>query len=337
MQFTRHLQFSEIPADEWNQLAGNGISNTPFARHEYLGHWWSTLGGGEWPNAELVLVSASEAGELIGIAPLFVANHDQRPAILQVGSIEISDYLDLIVQAKNLDPFLKGLIDFLEEDSSTHGLPLDWYNIPDSSPIIPALEAEARARDWRFELDVFRPTPRIRLEGDFESFLASLEKKQRHEIRRKLRRADEATAPAEMHLVQSPSDLEGGIQVFLDLMANDPRKAEFLRPEMRDHMRNLIRLAYQQGYLWLAFLNIGDAQAAACLNFDYDGKLWGYNSGVNAEFADISPGWVLLARQIEWALKNGRREFDFMRGDEDYKYRFGGKNSYVMRVQAGAA
>jgi CelD/BcsL family acetyltransferase involved in cellulose biosynthesis len=69
------------------------------------------------------------------------------------------------------------------------------------------------------------------------------------------------------------------------------------------------------------------------LNFDYRNKLWGYNSGVGREHMELSPGWVLLGHVIQWCCENGRYEFDFMRGDEEYKYRFGGVNQYVMRTK----
>jgi CelD/BcsL family acetyltransferase involved in cellulose biosynthesis len=48
---------------------------------------------------------------------------------------------------------------------------------------------------------------------------------------------------------------------------------------------------------------------------------------------ELSPGWVLLAQVIQWCCEHGRYEFDFMRGNEEYKYRFGGANKYVMRVK----
>jgi CelD/BcsL family acetyltransferase involved in cellulose biosynthesis len=48
---------------------------------------------------------------------------------------------------------------------------------------------------------------------------------------------------------------------------------------------------------------------------------------------ELSPGWVLLANTIQWCCENGRYEFDFMRGDEEYKYRFGGVNRFVMRAR----
>jgi CelD/BcsL family acetyltransferase involved in cellulose biosynthesis len=102
---------------------------------------------------------------------------------------------------------------------------------------------------------------------------------------------------------------------------------------MLEQMTVTIRNASERGYLWLAFLEVDGSKAAASLNFDYKNKLWGYNSGVGREHMELSPGWVLLADVIQWCCENGRSEFDFMRGDEDYKYRFGGVNSHVMRVK----
>ncbi|MFH1185327.1 MAG: GNAT family N-acetyltransferase [Chloroflexota bacterium] len=332
MQFTLHNDFSDIPAAAWNELASAGISDTPFARHEYLRLWWQTRGGGEWPEAELVLVSASEAGHLVGIAPLFATEHDGRRALLLIGSIEISDYLDVLVRSADVPRFLRGLLDFLAGAPNLKGLPLDWYNIVDSSPTLPALKAEAGRRGWAHREEIFRPTPHIALGGDFEAYLAGLEKKQRHEIRRKMRRAAEGPTPSRFELLESPALLEPGIEDLLELMAHDADKARFLNPAMRDHMRSFMRIAWEGGYLWMAFLMVDGSRAAAAFNFDYNNRLWGYNSAVNREFMELSPGWVLLTHQIQWACDHGRSQFDFMRGDEEYKYRFGAVNRYVNRA-----
>jgi hypothetical protein len=85
----------------------------PFLRHEYQRGWWEHRGGGEWQNAQLVLVSAREDGRLIGVAPLFIAEYEGKPALLLIGSIEISDYLDLIVRMDDHSRFITGLLDFL--------------------------------------------------------------------------------------------------------------------------------------------------------------------------------------------------------------------------------
>ncbi|MEP7134964.1 MAG: GNAT family N-acetyltransferase [Chloroflexota bacterium] len=338
MNFKIHTDFSEIDPQAWNTMVEQSIADTPFSRYEYLSEWWRTRGGGEWKNAELVLVSAYEdqGGEtpplLIGIAPLFIEEYDGRKALLLVGSIEISDYLDLIVRETDLARFIAGLIDFLAASLPDSWSSLDWYNLADNSPTLAALKADSEQRGWNYQEEIYRPTPRIALNGSFEEYLAKIDKKQRHEIKRKMRRAAES-GRVRFYVIDKDVDIEPELESFFHLMIQDPGKAEFLHEVMRDQMSKSIRIAHDQGYLWLAFLEVDGVKAAASLNFDYKNKLWGYNSGVSREHMEFSPGWVLMGHTIQWCCENGRSEFDFMRGDEDYKYRFGGVNRFVMRAR----
>src|SRR6185312_3774887 len=141
MNFILHKDFSEfsLRAKSWNALVEQSMADTPFSRYEYLSEWWKTLGGGEWlrQSVELVLISASEADQLIGIAPLFITEYEGQRALMLVGSIEISDYLDLIVREQDLPRFLSGLLDFISSHVD-HWSALDWYNLPDSSPTLAA-------------------------------------------------------------------------------------------------------------------------------------------------------------------------------------------------------
>ncbi len=341
MNFRVHEDFSEIGQTTWNALVEQSIADTPFSRYEYLSEWWKTRGGGEWlrQNAELVLVSATENGQLIGIAPLFVTDYDGQRALMLIGSIEISDYLDLIVRDADLSRFLSGLMDFLASSpfvSAQGGTgswsAIDWYNLPDSSPTLAALKADSESRGWKYHDEIYRPTPRIALDGSFEDYLSRVEKKQRHEIRRKMRRADES-GRVRFHVIDKNADIEPELESFFHLMVQDSNKANFLHDVMRDQMSNSIRAAHEYGYLWLAFLEVDGVKAAASINFDYKNKLWGYNSGVSRDHMEFSPGWVLQGHVIQWCCENGRAEFDFMRGDEEYKYRFGGVNKFVMRAK----
>jgi CelD/BcsL family acetyltransferase involved in cellulose biosynthesis len=333
MDYRLHDGFSELDAREWNDLLNEAASDTPFLRYEYQHAWWDHLGGGEWNEARLALVTARENGRLIGIAPLFLAEHDNRPALLLNGSIEISDYLDVIVRNEDHARFISGLLDFLASNLPDAWSALDWYNLPDDSPTLAVLKEQSSKRGWTYREEIYRPTPRIPLDGSFEEYLSRLDKKQRHEIRRKMRRAAES-GRARFYIVPGEAEIEPEIEAFLQLMIQDPNKALFLKERMRDQFVAVVRAAHQHGYLWLAFLEVDGVKAAASLNFDYGNKLWGYNSGVSRAHMELSPGWVLLAHVIQWCCENGRREFDFMRGDEEYKYRFGGVNRHVMRAQA---
>ncbi|WKZ37572.1 MAG: GNAT family N-acetyltransferase [Anaerolineales bacterium] len=332
MNYTLHKDFSQLDAQEWNALLKEAAGDFPFLRYEYQHAWWEHRGGGEWPVAELLLITAREGDKLIGIAPLFMAEYDGRQALLLNGSIEISDYLDVIVRTDDHARFVTGVLDFLASSAVDNWSALDWYNLPDDSPTLAVLQAESTARGWEHHEEVYRPTPRIVLNGSFEDYLASIDKKQRHEIKRKMRRAAES-GRVRFSVVGKDADIEPELESFFHLMVQDPNKALFLKDVMRHQMSEVIRGAHKSGYLWLAFLDVDGVKAAAALNFDYNNKLWGYNSGVSRDHMELSPGWVLLGNVIQWCCENGRREFDFMRGDEEYKYRFGAVKRHVMRAR----
>jgi len=252
MEFTLHKDFSEINQDTWNSLVGKSSADTPFSRYEYLSEWWNTLGGGEWKQATLVLVSATENEQLVGIAPLFITEYDGQQALMLVGSIEISDYLDLIVRPDDLPRFLSGLLDFLVSPSAGNWSTIDWYNLPDSSPTLPALKAESEQRGWTHHEEIYRPTPRIPLNGSFEEYLSRLDKKQRHEIRRKMRRAAES-GRVHFYVIDKSATIETELDAFFHLMVQDRNKAMFLRDAMREQMSRPFRPRTQVAIYGLPF------------------------------------------------------------------------------------
>ncbi len=336
MEFFLHKDFTELAtlAEDWNSLLAEGVTHIPFLRYEYLSAWWETRGGGEWPEFELAVVTAHQSGRLVGIAPLFCArNLESQAALLLLGSIEISDYLDIIVRPQDLSGFMSGLLEFLARPATPDWQLLDWDNLPEASPTLPVLQAEAEKRSWAFRQERTYHVPSIPLTGDFETYLAGIDKKQRHEIRRKMRRAEESGQAVRWYIVKDASTLDAEVEAFLELMAEDPEKAAFLTPAMRKQMHLACRAAFECGWLQLAFLEAEGQKAAGYLNFDYLNRIWVYNSGINRRFMDLSAGWVLLGHLLQWANKNKRTEFDFMRGDEEYKYRFGGVDRFVVRAK----
>ncbi|MCJ7717278.1 MAG: GNAT family N-acetyltransferase, partial [Anaerolineales bacterium] len=103
--------------------------------------------------------------------------------------------------------------------------------------------------------------------------------------------------------------------------------------KMAHQIKDAAREAFQAGWLQLAFLTVGDIKAAGYLNFDYNEKIWIYNSGINPMFENLSPGWVLLSKIIQWSIKKQKTTLDFMRGGEPYKYQFGGIDKHIIRMQ----
>ena len=151
--------------------------------------WWSGRGGGEWPQtASLAIVTAREGQRLVGIAPLFhVLHYQEGPALLFLGAVEISDYLDFIVRPADTADFLAGLLDFLPAADLPAWQTLDLHNLLDSSPTLAALPEVADRAGWKLGVQQLQHSPYIPLPGDWESYLAGIDKNQRHEIRRKMR------------------------------------------------------------------------------------------------------------------------------------------------------
>jgi CelD/BcsL family acetyltransferase involved in cellulose biosynthesis len=229
--------------------------------------------------------------------------------------------------------FLAGLLDFITRPAALDWQLLDWHNLPESSPTLAALQVEVEKRGWIFSQDRSYHVPSIPLPGDFETYLAGIDKKQRHEIRRKMRRAEESGRDVRWYIVEEGASLETEVQAFMEMMAEDPEKAAFLTTPMRRQMQLICKAAFENGWLQMAFLEVDGQKAAGYLNFDYLNRIWVYNSGIDRRFLDLSAGWVLLGHLLQWANENKRTEFDFMRGNEEYKYRFGGVDKFVVRVK----
>ena len=334
IEVLHNLSELEPYAQEWNDLLNRSTSQVPFLRHEYLTAWWPHLGGGEWPQGELhVVVVRQEDGNLLGVAPLFFTeNLDGEPALMFIGSIEISDYLDVITTPENTGLFLEALLEHLDSPQAPDWKVLDLYNLLDSSPTLPALESLAEKRTWDCQQEQLQPCPYIPLEGDWEAYLAGIDKRQRKELRRKMRRAENHFIPVNWYVVEDEATLDDDLEAFFELMLNDPLKQAFLTDNMKTQMRTIAHAALKAGWLKLTFMEVGREKAAAQMSFDFANRIWGYNSGLDLKFSDLAPGVVLVGHLLQQAIEQNREVFDFMRGDEEYKYRFGAVNRFVNRI-----
>ena len=335
LKVIRTIEEFDALSDQWNGLLNCSASHVPFLRHEYLATWWRTLGGGEWSHGELyVVVGFSPDGSLGAVAPLFFTqNKDGEQAIMLLGSVEISDYLDVIICTEGVPAFIEALLDHLDGPQAPDWKLLDLYNLLEESPTLKILEASARKRGWQYTQQRLQHCPYIPLPGDWETYLAGIDKKQRHEIRRKLRRAEAYEVPVRWYLAQDASNLDEHVDSLFYLMEQDEDKRAFLTPAMREQIRATIHQAFRGGWLQLAFLEAGGQKVAAYLNFDYGDHIWVYNSGLDFNYSALSPGWVLLGYLLQWANEHQRIAFDFMRGDEEYKYRFGAIDRFVVRAK----
>lgn len=329
-----HHSFSEIQSAHWDELLAESTTDVPFLRYGYLERWWQYRGGGEWPpEAQLCIYTGWDEDQLVGIAPLFgTINQQGKQTLHLLGSVEISDYLDFLIRPEYVQIFIKALLAYMGENPSGPIDTLSLVNIPQDSPTLSALAESTHELGWKMKIEKASHTPAIQLADDWDTYLARIDKKQRHEIRRKLRRAGETPESVKWHILKEPQDLQKSIEAFIQLMAQDDQKKIFLTAPMRDQMSTILEWAFSQGFLQLSFLEIDGEKAATYCCFDNNNRILVYNSGFDMRFSSYSPGWVLLSYLIQHAITERKTHFDFMRGDETYKYRFGAVDSFVMKA-----
>ena len=314
---------------EWNPLLRDSASDTIFLTWEWQSTWWEHLGEGE-----LYLVAVRDDSHLSGIAPLYLTTSDEGLRTLSiVGCRDVSDYLDLIAASGQEERVYGALLDWLGSEEAPAWDQADLCNIPAASPTHSVLAEMAAARGYRVQTEVEDVCPVIILPSTWDEYLSSLDRKQRHELRRKLRKA-EAGGQINWYVVDEERDLAAETEAFIQLhQKSDVDKHQFMDAQMEGFFHAAAQVLHEAGWLQLAFIEINGDKAATMLNFDYRDSILVYNSGFDPQkYAQLSPGIVLLTYCIQHAIELGRARFDFMRGAEEYKFRFGGQPTEVYRL-----
>jgi CelD/BcsL family acetyltransferase involved in cellulose biosynthesis len=331
MRIEYHFESAGFAAlkPEWNDLVHRSCCDTIFSTWEWQSTWWQHLGEGD-----LVLLGfRGDGGHLVGIAPLFHTKaEDGRSTLFLVGCRDVSDYLDLIVERGQEDAVYNAFLDYLEGEAPQWDV-VDLCNIPQDSQTFVRLRELAEGRGYQTLVEVEDVCPIIDLPATWDEYLDGLDKKQRHEVRRKLRRAD-GGADVRFVIVGPEHDLRAEMGAFIDLhQKSTPEKDDFMDPQMQGFFYDVSRVLQAQGWLQLVFVEIDGQKAASLLCFDYGDAILVYNSGYDPmQFSHLSPGIIVTVRSIEHAIELGRSKFDFLRGDEVYKYRFGAQDTTVRRL-----
>jgi CelD/BcsL family acetyltransferase involved in cellulose biosynthesis len=206
----------------------------------------------------------------------------------------------------------------------------------------PAADALAKAFEWaapkacwvvtREQEDVC-PIVTLAPGTDYESYLATLDKKERHEIRRKVRRAE---AAGEVKLESSANAVDD-LEAFIELHQKRWGADGLFPPTdggsaSRGFFAGLFEDCAPSGIMDLSFLTVGGRRIAAGVTFDDGEAVYYYNAGVEPEAREMSPGVVMVACYIQRAIGLGRSRLDFLRGDEPYKYEWGAVDSPIERL-----
>jgi CelD/BcsL family acetyltransferase involved in cellulose biosynthesis len=321
------LSWSDDPASfaspGWAALAEADPAATPFHTPEYLKLYWEELGG------RLLTVVVTEGGEAVAACAF-----ELEDGLLRfLGGTEVTDYQGPVARPAGRDraakELLAGLAGLAARDDWREA---DLRGLPEDSPWLGTLAMAAPDAGLVAEVVEDDVAPWLDLPGSFDEYLAGLRGKLRHEIRRKGRRLEEAFPGARL-VDATPESLREDLDLFLTWHRASPgQKSRFMRPGMELFFRRLAEGLLPEGRLRLVFLDHGGRRLAGVLAFPWRDRLLLYNAAFDRELGALAPGMVLIAGLIRDLIRSGVRALDMLKGDLDYKYRFGARPRSVQRV-----
>ena len=319
--FTSPEAFTDLEA-EWRALMARSAHAHPFYDPAWHAAWWRNFGAGELH----VYALRDEAGALTGVAP-FVLSEGGRLRL--TGGDDLSDYLDIIAADGAHLACWRAVLAAFDEPDAPDWRELSLRGIPEASPTIAAVEELTGGAADVSEEEV---CPVIPLPDSWDEYAGMLAPRDERDLRRKIRKAN-MEAGLEYERTESADALAADLEDFIALHAlSQQEKADFWNADRRAFFEDVTGAMLGLGCLDLSVMRVDGHAVAANLSFDYGDRIYLYNSGFDPVEHELSAGLVLLAHNVEEAIRAGRASFDMLRGDEAYKYRFGAQDERVMRV-----
>jgi CelD/BcsL family acetyltransferase involved in cellulose biosynthesis len=245
---------------------------------------------------------------------------------LQFIGVGLSDYLQVIASRGNERRVVEALASWLSSRQGEWDA-FDLEDAPEKSPSFEHLPAALDARGLRVIRYHGTVCPRISLPDSEAALMSQLGPSTSYNLKRKMKRLKTGFRH-EIRLIKSPGDpIEGAMRDFAVIHGgrwksqghpsafDDPRHVAF----HEEVCRGLAR----RGWLRIYFLDVDGAPTAVSFSFNFRGTIYMYQSNAHAsdEVMRCSPGLIVRSVAMTDGIQEGMRVFDFMRGNEAYKYR----------------
>ena len=303
------------------ELLGRRAERLPFLHPIWLRTWLAEFGS----DHETLFLDCTHSAAT-AIAPLMRDNG----RVTFIGDPEICDFMDILAEP---DPAPETYDAIWQDLCKESWSALDLWGLMASSPTRDCLKNFARGAGYDVSEVKEAVAPRLSLPATWDEYLASLGKKDRHELRRKMRRLLDSGAHFELEVYSEQADVDESMDSFLDLHRRSRAdKTEFMTPAMEAFFRRMASAMSAAGLVRLFVLYSDGKPAASVFCFDAGSHLYMYNSGYDFSLSNLSVGLVSKALCLRWAIENGKTGLDFLRGNEPYKYDLGAKDQDIYRL-----
>jgi CelD/BcsL family acetyltransferase involved in cellulose biosynthesis len=320
--------------DEWNALLESSASDCVFLTHEWLFAWWKHLAEGR----QLAIVIARDGGKLVGILPLaerpaqFTRMMPRTLEFLGSGAIG-SDYLDAIAAPGREREVIAAFAGHLNERAQL----LQLSQLRAGNCVVSMLAEQLQGQGWAAEEATLNVCPYIDLTGHtWDSFVATLGPHIRKGVKRSLRNLP-TTFEFRVDCVQTVAEAQNALDIAMDLhhrrWANGRSSEAFQSEAVVAFHREFVELAAQKGWLRILIVYLNNVPAAAQYGLRYGKTFYFYQSGFDPAFSKQSVGVVVMALAVKTAIEEGTLEYDFLHGNEEYKFHWARGKRSLGRIE----
>ena len=319
---TRVEDLQTIRAD-WEQLFEDCPWATPFQTPAWQIAWWNELGGGE-----LRLITLWGGRRLVALLPMFLWGDPGARRLSFVGA-GISDYQDALVAEDAREEGTRRLLGALASLDDEYAA-CEIEDVPYGSPLL----STPPPPGVRIQVEEIGASLNVPLPASF----AELERGLPWRFRRSLRTARNhlERAPCVEWVLASRDEVDDLISELFRLHRlrwQSRRESGVLwDARVQAFHRTAARLLSESGRLRLWGLRLRGAFVAILYGFEHRGRTFAYLTGFDPGAEALSPGVAILRRAIEHAIAAGGSEFDMLRGNEAYKYRWNARERMRYRL-----
>lgn len=307
-------------ADSWTRLLRDSGLASPFLSPQWFRSCLLAYGKGKRP---LILV-VRDAGELVGVAPLWLASRRVRGVRLRclecIHGLD-TPFIELIVQPSRRDEVLAGLLDHL------YNRRLSAWEIArlgpwcSDSPNLARLGACVERAGGKIVRESSTQLPYLPLEEGWEAFLRSRSAKYRKTTRNIANRMRRLGA---VEVQCHKRDPDG--RILSDVLAVSARSWKHRAgvglatvPEAREFFREWTRHAEDEGSLLVWLLKYEGEPIAMEYDLEHDGRVYALRSDFDERYGDYSPGSFLQSQILQRLMSDGYKEYNTGPGANDYK------------------
>jgi hypothetical protein len=305
----------------WNKILEKSGESNIFLTWDFLFTMYSYFGDGK----KLKILIAEDRDQVIAIAPFNQCHYSfgrffNYKVLRSLGYG--ADYTGIILTEKKLE-CLKSIFENLKDDDEW-----DFIIISDLPETSSARELIPLVGDAgpKFEFEQGKICPYITLPESNDLFLNSINHNLRKDLRRCLANLERDHKRVELKRYDELGSTKEGMEIFFKLHQNrwNSKFMEgiFSSKKVCDFYVDVAQRFSEKDWLALYFLMVDDEPVAVQYCAQYGQKMSYMLGGFDVEYSKYGVGNLITAKVIEVSIKKGIREYDFLKGDESYKFRW---------------